>query len=285
MKHIDLNTIIEKIDGFSSLEFIEQGGQKAVYRGKHESFGDVVAKFIIQPNERIRREIEIAVNYEIPNTARLFSTQDFEYEGLNAICVIEEYVSGINLRKEIRKNGPLTLKKAICLIETLLETAVSLESYKLVHRDIKPENIMVCPDESFKLLDFGIARFLLKSSLTPNDTRYGPYSAGYAAPEQFRNYKKEIDIRTDLFAIGIVAYEAIAGNHPFANGASDSLEVQRRTETIIPVSLLIDGDKKRELDEFIAILMSKFPSRRPPTAAHALEWFRAICLSLDIGKV
>lgn len=284
MKQIEVKSILEKVNNISNLVFIDQGGQKAVFRGLHKDFGEVVIKIIIEPNERIRREIEIAVDYEIPNTARLLAIEYFEYDSLPAICVIEEYVKGVNLREEIQEKEQLPIKQVISLINTLLETAVYLESEKLVHRDIKPENIMVCPDGSFILLDFGIARLLSKSSLTPNEAQFGPYSPGYAAPEQFRNLKKNIDIRTDLFAIGIVAYEAISGKHPFAEGARDSFDLQRRTEILNPSLLIIKGDDHSELAKFIAILMEKFPSRRPPTAFYAQNWFKTISDSMNINS-
>jgi serine/threonine-protein kinase len=152
-----------------------------------------------------------------------------------------------------------------------------------VHRDIKPENIMVCTDGTFKLIDFGIARHLIKSSLTPTEAHFGPHTAGYAAPEQFRNLKKEIDIRTDLFAIGVVVYEALAGKHPFIEGSRDQLETLRRTETMIPPPLKVAVDKEDQLSNFIAVLMAKYPSRRPPTAVQAQQWFASIRSAMNTG--
>ncbi|MBS3918748.1 MAG: serine/threonine protein kinase [Deltaproteobacteria bacterium] len=273
MKPLDLDTIQRNIKSIRDLKPLAQGGQKIVFRASHDDYGEVVIKVILEPNERIQREIDIAISSDIPNTAHLYEWGKFDHDGHSILFIIEEYIEGVNLRDEMKAKGRLPTKQVLALIDTLLNTAVALEKEKLVHRDIKPENIMVCPDGSFKLLDFGIARHLAKSSLTPTGAHFGPHTAGYAAPEQFRNLKKEIDIRTDLFAIGVVAYEALAGRHPFSEGSRDHLDTLRRTETMIPDTLKIEGDIENQLVNFIALLMSKYPSRRPPSALHARQWF------------
>ena len=93
---------------------------------------------------------------------------------------------------------------------------------------------MVDRNGEYWLLDFGIARHLDKESITASGAMFGPASAGYAPPEQFRNIKTEIDIRTDLFAIGVVAYEALTGSHPFLQGAKDRVDAYRRTMRSCP---------------------------------------------------
>jgi len=284
MRPLDLDTVQRSIKGIRDLEPLERGGQKIVFRATHDDYGEVVIKVILEPNERIQREIDIAIACDMPNTAHLYEWGNIEHDGHSVIYIIEEYIEGTNLREELKAKKRLPIKQVLALMDTLLKTAVAIEKENLVHRDIKPENIMVCPDGTFKIIDFGIARHLAKPSLTPTNAHFGPHTAGYAAPEQFRNLKKEIDIRTDLFAIGVVAYEALAGRHPFTEGSRDQLETLRRTETAIPATLKIDADKKGLLANFIAILMAKYPSRRPPTALQACEWFDSIRSEIDINN-
>ena len=128
----------------------------------------------------------------------------------------------------------------------------------------------------FWILDFGIARHLEKASITKTEARFGPHTVGYAAPEQFRNYKKDIDIRADLFSIGVVAYEAFSGVNPFWLEAQNAIDVLYRTETVLPSPLLIPGDSQRQLSGLIGIMMEKFPSRRPSSAEVALNWFESL---------
>lgn len=283
MRPLDINIIQSSIRGIRDLRPLTQGGQKIVFRATHDDHGEVVIKLILQPNERIRREIEIAIACNIPNTPHLYEWGNIEHNGESVIYIMEEHIEGTNLREELKAKAQLPTKQVLKLMGMLLDTAVAIEKEKLVHRDIKPENIMVCADGTFKLLDFGIARQLARSSLTPTGAHFGPHTAGYAAPEQFRNLKKEIDIRSDLFAIGVVAYEALTGKHPFAEGSRDQLETLRRTETTIPIPLKIEVDKENKLADFISVTMAKYPSRRPPTAIQAREWFDSIRRAININ--
>jgi eukaryotic-like serine/threonine-protein kinase len=281
MRHLDIDTIQRYISGIRDLEPLAQGGQKIVFRATHNDHGEIVIKVILQPDKRIEREIDIAIASNIPNTAHLYEWGNFDHYGHNVIYIIEEYIEGKNMREELKSLGKLPTKQVLKLLDMLFETIVAMEKEKLVHRDIKPENLMVCPDGTFKLLDFGIARQLAQSSLTPTGAHFGPHTAGYAAPEQFRNLKKKIDIRTDMFAIGVVAYEALSGIHPFVEGSRDQLETLRRTETTVPAVLKIDMDNEGQLADFITVLMAKYPSRRPPTAVQAWEWFDSIRRSIN----
>jgi len=279
-------TVQDKVPRVGNLRPLAQGGQKVVFKGTHQQHGEVVVKVIsaAQPDERTRREIEVATQCRIPNVPQLHEYGTFEYDGATTVYVVEEYVAGMTLRGLLQAQKRLPLPQVLSLLDVLLDTAVALERERLVHRDIKPENIMMCQDGSIRLLDFGIARHLAKTSITPTAARLGPHTAGYAAPEQFRNLKTDIDIRADLFAIGVVAYEALAGGHPFIDGARNQIEVLRRTESVVPAELTIPGDHGNEMNGFIGVLMSKYPSRRPPTALHAREWFQTMRSRLIPGS-
>ncbi len=283
MQVIDAQLVQSKIPKLHNLSLLAQGGQKIVFSAIHKEFGDVVVKlaYSSQPDKRIEREIEIVTSCSIPNTAQIYEWDTFEHNDTNITYIVEEFIHGVTLRRELKTSGRLSTRLVLSLMEALLETAMAMEKEGIVHRDIKPENIMICDDGTFKLLDFGIARHLAKTSITPTDAHFGPHTAGYAAPEQFRNLKKKVDIRTDLFAIGVVAYECLTGSHPFVDGARDRLDILRRTEQMIPPLLQIDGDTDNRLAKYIIVLMSKYPSRRPPTAAIAKQWFDSMRESLN----
>lgn len=283
MQIIDAQLVQSKIPSLRNLRLLAQGGQKLVFSALHNDFGGVVVKLVYssQPDKRIEREIEIITSCSIPNTAQIYSWGTFEHNDTNITYIVEEFIQGVTLRRKLQTDGRLPINFVLSFLEALLETAMAMEKEGVVHRDIKPENIMVCDDGTFKLLDFGIARYLSRTSITPTDAHFGPHTAGYAAPEQFRNLKKKIDIRTDLFAIGVVAYECLTGSHPFAEGARDRLDILRRTEQMMPPSLQIAGDSDNSLARYIIVLMAKYPSRRPPTAAVAKEWFDSMRESLN----
>jgi serine/threonine-protein kinase len=175
--------------------------------------------------------------------------------------------------------------EGIKLLKTLLDISVILEDIKTVHRDIKPSNIICGNDGNYYLIDFGIARQLDKTSLTFTKAAIGPHTPGYGAPELFQYSKKDIDIRSDLFSIGVVLFEALTGEHPFLTGDEMNLnEIWYRTKTVVPKDYMIDGDKNKQLISFIQTLMQKHITRRPPTAKKAMEWFEAVLHTLELGE-
>lgn len=271
------------IPGVTDVSLLDIGGQKVVYRAKHNSFGEVALKFFLdtKADERIQREIAVSTSYTIPNVPKLHAWKQLTTnDGKEVIYLVEEFIVGETLYKYLERNGSLSLTQGVHLLESLLITAVALEENSLVHRDIKPLNIIVKQNGDFCLLDFGIARHLRKSSITRTQAPFGPHSIGYSAPEQFRNLKRDVDVRADLFSIGVVVYEALSGVNPFDDGNCTPLEVLRRTEAIAPKLISIHGDSQRQLIGLLDTMMKKFPSQRPPDAKTALDWFGALLPTL-----
>jgi eukaryotic-like serine/threonine-protein kinase len=258
------------------LEHLDSGGQKVVFAGHHQEHGDVVLKLTDKVDDRTRREIDIVTNNRLPGVPVLFEWGNESFDDGEVMFLIEERVRGRSLRSVLQQVGTLDFPQASELLGFLLRSAAIFESERLVHRDIKPENIMIADDGTFFILDFGIARALDQTSLTATAARFGPATFGYAAPEQFRNMKKEIDARADLFSIGIVFYECITGVNPFIEGARSRLDVIKRSEKQPVQKLEIEEDSSGELAAFIDTLMQKWPSRRPRTAAEAWSWFQEI---------
>lgn len=260
-----------------NVQSLASGGQKDVFSGFHQQHGRVVVKVIKTPGvpPRMQREIDAAEKLSSSHIPKILELRTISVAGVSHASVVEEFVEGETLRSLLSR-GPLPLKQVLGLIETLLAVCVELEAAHIVHRDIKPDNILRDQCGRWWLLDLGIARHLDLTSLTDSLQQLGPHTPGYAAPEQFRNRKQDIDIRADLFSVGIVAFEAITGTHPFRDGARDALECRRRTETVSLPHLQIAEDSQGQLAGFISVLTDRFPSRRPMSAREALEWFRAL---------
>ena len=118
------------------------------------------------------------------------------------------------------------------------------EDQNIVHRDIKPENIIIDTNNKFWLIDFGISRHLDLESITASNSPFGPCTIGYSSAEQFRNIKKEIDIRADLFSLGVVAAEMIIGYNPFFYNTNDIIQVIKNIENQPLPLLRISGDSQ-----------------------------------------
>jgi serine/threonine protein kinase len=267
-------------------EIIKQfpsSGQKQVFLVKFQDKGIVVAKFVKSEDLRVQREIEIVTKNQIINVPKMVEIKNFTTDANEAcICIIEEYIQGISLTSKMGQ-GKMSTTDGLKLLKTLLLITVQLEDLKVVHRDIKPDNIICGDDGAYYLIDFGIARQLNRPSLTMTQAAVGPHTPGYGAPELFQYSKSDIDIRADLFSIGVVLFQALTGEHPFLTGDEMSVnEIWYRTKTVSPKNIIIDGDTNRQFISFIQTLMQKHPTRRPPSAKKALEWFNAVVPTMQL---
>lgn len=260
---------------FEKIELMARGGQKIVFDGVHNSYGETVIKLYFQLNDpRSLREIQIERDLNLSMVPKIYETGTIDYEGTETLCIIEQKVKGTELRKVLESGKRFSLEEAVTFLEQGLEFIACIENKGIVHRDIKPENIIRADDGRIFFLDFGIARILGADSLTRTGAMMGPHTPGYAAPEQFNNLKKEIDSRADIFSLGVVTYECITGKNPFREGSINALEVLQKTETITPVQYSIKGDTQSQFMALLGAMMGKYPSRRPRTAKQAIDWLK-----------
>ena len=260
---------------FEKIELMARGGQKIVFDGVHNSYGETVIKLYLQLNDpRSLREIQIERDLNLSMVPKIYETGTIEYEGTETLYIIEQKVKGTELRKVLESGKRFSLEEAVTFLEQGLEFIACIENKGIVHRDIKPENIIRADDGRIFFLDFGIARILGADSLTRTGAMMGPHTPGYAAPEQFNNLKKEIDSRADIFSLGVVTYECITGKNPFREGFINALEVLQKTETITPVQYSIKGDTQSQFMALLGAMMGKYPSRRPRTAKQAIDWLK-----------
>ena len=277
--------IAELTKKYPSLKLIKafpESGQKWVFLVKVDPYGVVILKIIKKMDDRIRREIDIVNQNNIPGVPKVMEMSTLNYNGEEYHYLFEEYIEGEAL-SEVLKRGPMPVKNCLTLLENLLTAVVTLEELGIVHRDIKPDNIICASDGTFRLIDFGIARNLNLPSLTMTAVAFGPHTPGYGAPELFQYSKSKINSRADLFSIGVVVYQAVFGKHPFLTGKEVELdEIWYRTATVIPKIQHIPGDRDGQLFALIQTMMQKQVSKRPPSAKRALEWYRIVLGTLSL---
>ena len=281
----EINILAELRKKYPSLKIIKrfpESGQKKVYLVSINTYGVVVLKIIKKMDERVQREIDIVNDNNIPGVPKIKAISSFPFEGQEYFYLIEEYVEGITLAERMQA-GALPLQECLELLKYLLTVVAQLETLAVVHRDIKPDNIICAKDGTYHLIDFGIARNLKLSSLTLTAAAVGPHTPGYGAPELFQYNKSKIDSRADLFSVGVVAYQAIFGKHPFITGKEADLnEIWYLTATVTPQEHLIPGDQDGQLMGLIQTLMQKQVSKRPPSGHKALEWYYTVLDTLSI---
>ena len=277
--------IQKRFADLSGIRYLKAGGQKTVYAAVHAVHGDVVLKLINSApgDERIQREIEIVRTNTFPHVPRILDSGTCDIQSANQLYLIEQRIEGEDLRAILVRDGKLPFPQVVKCLGSLLETIEALEAAHIVHRDIKPDNILLDRKGDYWLLDFGIARDLGKVSLTDTEATMGPHSIGYAPPEQLFNQKAIEDSRTDLFSLGVTAYELFSGIHPFRKDAHSFVEVVTRVTSLKETPLSILEDTKGTISAFVQTLMQKAQPFRPPSAAIALDWFNNILQDYNIG--
>jgi serine/threonine protein kinase len=217
--------------GLKEIKYEGKGAFKETYRATTTS-GDIVALKIFNPDKccqvRTAREIDTLKKCNSQLIAKLYDYGEFNTLDNKYSFMIEEFLDGGALTSQIKNNSltPDIVKQyAISLIEAL----DYLRRIDLVHRDIKPDNIMFkTSSDKPVLVDFGIARDLSKSSLTPSYLPQGPGTPYYSAPEQLNNDKPLIQWRTDQFSLGIVLGICLTGYHPFEESGMNEVETVNR---------------------------------------------------------
>ncbi len=129
-----------------------------------------------------------------------------------------EFLDGQTLRDVIQAGGPLSIKDAVNYALQLCSALEYAHEHGVIHRDVKPENIQVLPGGLIKLTDFGIARLMGESPITQDGQVFGTPS--YMSPEQVAG--KSLDARSDIFSLGVVLYEMLAGSKPFSAATASS---------------------------------------------------------------
>jgi serine/threonine protein kinase len=231
----------EVIGQYRFLEKLGEGGMGVVYLAEDIRLGRRVAIKVLPPalardperRERLRREARAAAGLSHAGIATVFALEERD----DQLLLVSEYVSGSTLAAE-RVLGPLALDR---VVETALAIADALglaHARGVVHRDLKPENIIRTPDGGIKILDFGLAQ--VAEDVARDPTQSNLTSAGavagtvaYMSPEQLRG--EPVDLRTDIFSLGVVLYELATGVHPFQGPTPPSTIA--RIQTVEPAPL------------------------------------------------
>jgi serine/threonine protein kinase len=223
--------------------------------------------------ERFLRESRLAGSLSHPNIVTVH--EYFEESGTPYIAM--EYVSRGSLRPWVGSLSPAQLAGAL---EGILAGLAHAELLGIVHRDLKPENIMVTADGRVKITDFGIAKATQGAGTAAFMTATGMTvgTPTYMAPEQAM--AQQIGPWTDLYSVGVIAYEQIAGRAPFHDTEAPMAILLRHVNEAIPPVIEVRPDVDPALSEWVSRLLVKEPAERTGTAAQAWEELEEIVLQL-----
>jgi serine/threonine-protein kinase len=208
---------------------------------------------------RFRREALAAARLVHPNIVQVF---DFGFDsGHHQHFIVMEHVSGNSCAELLRDHGHLPVGQAIDVVSQACRGLDYAHRNGVVHRDVKPGNLLVSDSDVVKLADFGIARAVDQSSITQVGSVLG--TAAYLAPEQARG--EEAGPRADLYSLGVVTYQLIAGRLPYEAASLSELALKQQRESPIPLDELV-RDVPHALAEAVALALSIDQRDRPESA-------------------
>src|SRR5918996_304265 len=252
-----------------------RGGMATVFRGTDRVLNRTVAVKILADRfagddkfvTRFRREAQAAARLNHPNIVSIYDTGDDD----GAHYIVMELVEGDTLGDVLRRDGALPAERAAAIAVSVAEALERAHQAGLVHRDVKPGNVMLTPDGSVKVMDFGIARAASEDTLTQTGTVLG--TAAYLSPEQAQGLP--VDARSDLYSLGCVLYEMTTGRPPFSGDSPVAIAYKHVKDDPVAPSR-INPDVPSDLEAVILKSMAKNPANRYQSAAE---------LRQDLGRL
>jgi serine/threonine-protein kinase len=276
---------------------IGEGGFGAVFEGKQLATGRPVALKILHPHSvadstvvaRFRREAEACSQLRNPHTVTIY---DFDQTEDGTLYLAMELVRGESLQEIQHRDGVIEPTRALCILDQVAEALGEAHDKGIVHRDMKPENIMVerhGEADFVKVLDFGIAKILSGdgSKIIPALTAIGQTvgTLEFMSPEQLRG--KALDGRSDIYALGMVAYEMLTGQLPFKGAKSTTEVIQFHLQETPPApsSLRPDLAIPAAVDEVVLKMVAKTRDARHENAAALRQHIADALVTLDSAPV
>ncbi|TFV45981.1 Stk1 family PASTA domain-containing Ser/Thr kinase [Blastococcus sp. TF02A-35] len=249
-----------------------RGGMAEVHHGRDLRLGREVAVKVLRSDlardpsfqVRFRREAQASASLNHPAIVAVYDTGEDRTPLGATPYIVMEYVEGETLRDVLRREGPLPVERAMSLAADICGALDFSHRNGIVHRDVKPGNVMITPQGTVKVMDFGIARAVSDSAATMTSTAAVIGTAQYLSPEQARG--EGVDARSDVYSMGCLLYELVTGAPPFTGDSPVSVAYQHvREDPRLPSS--INPDVPPELDSILLKAMSKNPANRYQSAA------------------
>ena len=263
-------------------ERLNEGGMGTVYRGTHVLMDKTVAVKVLRPSlaadekivARFSREARAASRISHPHA---LSVTDFGESEDGVVFIVMEYLSGSTLKEIIRHEGPMPLSRVGEILRQVGSALEAAHEQGVVHRDLKSENIMLLstngPDYA-KVLDFGIAKIIepdgtYNPGLTSPDLVIG--TPQYMSPEQC-SQSQDIDARSDIYSLGVIAYEMLVGKVPFT-GESPTAIMMKHLQEPSPSVLEQRPDVPSAIGRVVTRAMAKRPDDRYLSVGEMVEEF------------
>jgi serine/threonine protein kinase len=261
-------------------DVIDEGGWGVVYKGVHQSLNLPVAIKMLKHamamdtdfTNRFENEAHVIARLNHPNIVRVYDIEHL----YRTIFIVMEYLAGQSLRDLLAGVSRLPFPRAMNLLIQVAEGLEYAHQKGIVHKDIKPDNIFVRDRDRVRIVDFGLAC----SAGMEDDPDFAgtPY---YMSPEQIEG--DPVDERTDIYSLGITAFEMFTGRKPFPGpNVADILKAHR--ELAVPDPSSVNPDLPAEVSGFIQKATQKDPAKRHQTMAEALEHLKPLAGNYQVTQ-
>ncbi|MDA0831646.1 MAG: serine/threonine-protein kinase [Planctomycetota bacterium] len=259
------------------------GGMGTVYKGRHKVTGSLAAVKVLPPTlaredgfvERFNREIEALRKLENPHVVKLFDSGVDEETSYYAM----EYVEGETLTQTLYREKRLPWRQVIEISLQICSALKAAHDAGIIHRDLKPSNLMISPDGTVKLTDFGVAQVFAASKLTVTGGIIG--TAEYMSPEQTQGQR--VTKKSDLYSLGAVMYVMITGRPPFTGKTTiDIIQKHRFSQFDHPRTFV--PEIPSWLDEIVCTLLDKNPDKRFPDAFVLSRRLNEVLMKVEISS-
>ncbi len=252
---------------YQIIEELGKGGMGRVYKVFDTEVKEKLALKLLNPEiafdsdtiERFRSELRLARGVSHRHICRMFDLGREEETG--AYYITMEYVPGENLKSLIHRIGALPAAKAAAIARQVTEGLAEAHRLGIIHRDLKPQNIMIDREGGARIMDFGIARSIKSKGITGAGVIVG--TPEYMSPEQVDG--KDVDARSDIYALGVVLFEMLTGRLPFTGETPLSVAVKHKTESP-PDPRTFNPQVPESLARIVARCLAKNPESRYPGA-------------------
>jgi serine/threonine-protein kinase len=263
---------METLGEYRIIRQVGEGGMGKVFEAEERLSGRRVALKVLRPelsrSEAGRRlfenEMAILAGLDHPNVVRCLCCTEIGGELVMAL----ELLDGRTLREVTASEGALDWVRAVGLVQQMARALSAAHEHEpvIVHRDLKPENVMILADGGVKVMDFGVAKML---AALGNASTHSVGTLAYMSPEQID--AGPVDARSDLYALGLVFYELLAGHPPFQSSSPRELLNLQCTAAPPPLPDPVRRGLPRGVERLLDALLEKRPDARPGSASDVLH--------------
>ena len=266
-----------EVDGYRIQSVLGRGGMGTVYKAEDVNLSRTVAIKRINPGQqeresfihRFRSEAQALARIDSSNIVGVYALRETDI----GLLIVMEYVEGGTLKDPLESQGAIAPSQAIPILEQTLEAFHDAHSAGVIHRDIKPENIMLTKDGMVKVTDFGIAKLRQPDSGETVTQGGQGGTLKYMSPEQISNISA-VDARSDIYSLGMTAYEILSGSLPFKESDTDFDIMRKVVEGEIPPPDEFNTDIPSGLAQWVMGAVQKQQDDRYQTVEEMLEALR-----------